>query len=257
MTGPRITSGVDSKQNYATPLELVMAASIWTGLDIVCDLAADATNARHTRYLAPRELTANYDPQKPFAPLATADLLAIRGANLQESLSACQRAVQLNEKSKIVVKNHDEKAFGLNAFVRNWTDISLRWSPTPGVPGLCWLNPEFSDIDPWAERCATEAALGAHIAFLVPASTGATWFRKHVVGYADVRFLTDRVCFDGKSPFPKDCLLAYYHPNGGKVMEGWSWKKDKVFWRTDTVRNIIEEEKVRKEISNHDYKRND
>lgn len=52
MTGPRVTSGADSKQTYATPPEFIAAVERRFG-PICFDLAADATNAKHARWYGP------------------------------------------------------------------------------------------------------------------------------------------------------------------------------------------------------------
>lgn len=90
---------------------------------------------------------------------------------------------------------------------------------------LLWLNPPFGNIAPWARKCAIQANYGARIAFLVPASVGANWYRDHVHGKARVYFLNGRICFDGKNGFPKDCLLALYGEPAG--YEVWTWKPRK------------------------------
>jgi phage N-6-adenine-methyltransferase len=113
--------------------------------------------------------------------------------------------------------------------------------------GWGWLNPEFSDIDPWAARCVETKAAGGHVALLVPAGVGANWFRDHVDGHAHVLFLNGRLCFiedwattidpatlkPGKGPprcftseplYPKDCILCLYSPEIAPGYRVWSWK---------------------------------
>lgn len=96
------------------------------------------------------------------------------------------------------------------------------------IGGLLWLNPPFANIAPWAEKCACEVQLGAEVLFLVPASVGAVWFARWVFPFADVHFLTRRLSFDGKAPFPKDCILAYYSPLWPAYagFACWDWRKD-------------------------------
>jgi phage N-6-adenine-methyltransferase len=96
--------------------------------------------------------------------------------------------------------------------------LSVEW---PRLDGWCWLNPPFANIEPWAKKCWTS---GIRAAFLVPASVGANWFRDWVDGKAYVFFLSPRLSFDGKDPYPKDCILALY----GTGMTGykcWDWRK--------------------------------
>lgn len=117
--------------------------------------------------------------------------------------------------------------------------------------GLNWLNPPFSDITPWARKCAVEAQLGAEILLLVPASVGADWYWDWVEPYADV-YSVGRIAFigshatygprhsragqlkcksaecEGCSPYPKDLILAHYHqlhPSGPQRIQRWRWKE--------------------------------
>ena len=92
--------------------------------------------------------------------------------------------------------------------------------------GTLWLNPEFGNIEPWAEKCAAEAPMRhGLILMLTPASVGAGWFQRHVHGKAYVLALAPRLSFDGKAPFPKDCMLSVY----GYGLTGFGT------WRWDTV----------------------
>lgn len=89
--------------------------------------------------------------------------------------------------------------------------------------GLLWLNPPFNEITPWAEKCALESAKGARILFLTPASVDSNWWKNYVHGKAWVDFLSPRISFDGKNPFPKPMSLAVYGVCG--VGYGpWRWK---------------------------------
>lgn len=106
-----------------------------------------------------------------------------------------------------------------NAFSYSWHAL---WKDHP----LCWLNPPFANITPWACKCAAEVQLGARILLLVPASVGANWFEHWVWPYADV-YSVGRMCFDdcydrnGKlitDDYPKDLILCHFD------------------WRNDTLR---------------------
>lgn len=102
-------------------------------------------------------------------------------------------------------------------------DMDSLQEPWHNHGGLLWLNPPFDDIAPWAAKCASEAELGARILFLTPASVGANWFAQHVHGRAHVIALNGRMSFDGKAPYPKDCILSVFGfgVNGFSV---WRWK---------------------------------
>lgn len=97
--------------------------------------------------------------------------------------------------------------------------------PTWKVKGWSWLNPPFSQIAPWVERCAYEkTAYGASIAVLVPASVGANWWKEHVHGKAFALFLNGRITFVGEAdPYIKDCTLLLYSPLIQPGYDVWSW----------------------------------
>jgi len=91
---------------------------------------------------------------------------------------------------------------------------------------LCWLNPPFANIEPWARKCEEHMLGGGNVLLLVPASVGALWFANHIANKADVYLLTKRVSYDGKSPYPKDCIIAHFHPESLGKWEAWDWTKD-------------------------------
>ena len=91
--------------------------------------------------------------------------------------------------------------------------------------GTLWLNPPFSNIAPWAEKCAKECAdRQAWTLLLVPASVGSNWFAEHVADRALVLFLTGRITFVGSTqPYPKDLLLACYGFQA-RGFSTWKWR---------------------------------
>lgn len=101
-------------------------------------------------------------------------------------------------------------------------------APWP-IRALCWCNPPYGLIEPWARRCATQGAMGSRILLLVPASVGSRWFNLWVRPYAFVFELTPRLTFEGhQKPYPKDLVLAYFGPEGFVGREPWHWKGPKV-----------------------------
>jgi phage N-6-adenine-methyltransferase len=91
---------------------------------------------------------------------------------------------------------------------------------------VCWLNPPFGNIGPWAEKCAAEGPYmgnGGVILFLTPASIGANWFARYVYRNALVIGLQGRLSFDGKNPYPKD-LLSVFGPGVPPGFEVWDWE---------------------------------
>jgi phage N-6-adenine-methyltransferase len=111
-------------------------------------------------------------------------------------------------------------------FCEEEDSLKQDWSK---INGDCWLNPPYSRIGPWAEKCAKTRSdwmlqgVEGRIFFLVPAAVGSNWFAQYVDARAAVYLLNGRISFDGLHPFPKDNLLAVYGPT--PRYEVWSWKK--------------------------------
>ncbi len=106
-----------------------------------------------------------------------------------------------------------------------------------GLPdgALCWLNPPFENLGPWMAKCAVDAAKGAQIIMLVPASVGSEWFATHVwpCPFSKVIALRPRLTFEGcKDPYPKDCMLILWGSRVGLAdpemgepkFDIWRWK---------------------------------
>lgn len=222
MSGPRLTTGENSKQDYSTPDDFLMALQERFG-EIRFDLAAHAANKKHSLYFAPEFFGEKYDPDKTFSVEDTIASLIRRGAEKTEVPEAVLAAVANGTKHEFRVRNSDLEAYALDAFAHDWSKLPV------GPEGLLWLNCEFSDIEPWATKCKIEAEQGAHIALLTPASMGANWFRDRIAGSADVYMLNGRLCFDGKNVFPKDCILSHFHPKAKGDCHLWEWKKDKLW----------------------------
>lgn len=107
-----------------------------------------------------------------------------------------------------------------NSFAQDWHKI----------PGNLWLNPEFDDIGPWAQKCAYEGALGAQILFLTPASIGSNWFAQYCHRKSLVLGLNGRITFIGsKDPYPKDLMLSCF--GFGVGFDTWRWP--------DEIANLI------------------
>lgn len=112
-----------------------------------------------------------------------------------------------------------------DSLVRPWAEMF------PG--GNLWLNPEFRDIAPWAEKCALEAPRRrGRILLLTPASIGTDWFARHVHGKALVLGLSPRMTFEGTppnpktgkvDPYPKDLMLSVFG-QGYCGFDLWRWK---------------------------------
>jgi hypothetical protein len=92
--------------------------------------------------------------------------------------------------------------------------------------GNLWLNPEYSNVMPYARKCAKSAPPGQddrRIFFLVPASTGSNWFGYHIHQKAMVRFLSPRLQFVGhENPFTQDLMLVTFGEEPG--YSWWRWR---------------------------------
>lgn len=91
--------------------------------------------------------------------------------------------------------------------------------------GWSWLNPPYSNIEPWVKKATFQSLSGAKIAMLVPASVGANWWRQWVNQFAYVTYLNGRITFVGHTaPYPKDLALLLYAPflEGGSC--NWRWR---------------------------------
>lgn len=128
---------------------------------------------------------------------------------------------------------HDFAADASNAKAATFFDAQRdalsvpHWSDSCG-DGWGWLNPPFSIIGPWAEKCRETKHDGGSLAFLVPAGVGANWFRDYVDGQARVLLLNGRLAFMPDKPtwlYPKDCILCLYSPRVAPGYEVWSWRR--------------------------------
>lgn len=108
---------------------------------------------------------------------------------------------------------------------------SFSWTRALGG-GLGWLNPPFSRIRPWAQKCRREAAEGAKIALLTPAGISTRWFDEEIAcrkGAAIVLGVRPKLIFQGfDKSFTKDLILSYFDDRlrrTGKLFEVWNWTK--------------------------------
>lgn len=112
----------------------------------------------------------------------------------------------------------------MDAFNFGWAKIAKG--------GLCFLNPPYSNITPWARKCFEEWKLGAEILLLVPMGSQ-NWYWDYVEPAAQVycvgRMVFDN-CFDKlgelvTTNYPKDLILAHYQPGKhGNRPERWRWQ---------------------------------
>lgn len=118
-----------------------------------------------------------------------------------------------------------ENAQTISYFTKEHNSLIQQWHKIE-TDGVLWLNPEFSDVEPWVQKCAAESSLVCKpILCLVPASVGANWWRKWVMPSAHVIQLNGRLTFVGHTQaYPKDlALLVYYAGLTGVSI--WQWQK--------------------------------
>lgn len=121
-----------------------------------------------------------------------------------------------------------------NSLKHDWAQVYEDYKV--GATGALWLNPPYSNIAPWAKKCADSYQENeqVEIFLLVPASVGANWFWDHVWDYATVysvgRMAFDN-CFDRKTGnlvstvYPKDLILCHYtNTSPSRTMQRWRWK---------------------------------
>ena len=114
----------------------------------------------------------------------------------------------------------EENAKAPNYFTPEEDSLKEDWST---LVGTAYLNPPFGSMVPWARKCASVRDRTGWTLLLCPSSTGAGWFQEHIVPHGFVLELAPRICFNGKQPFPKDCLLTAF--GFGIVGRGfWRWR---------------------------------
>jgi phage N-6-adenine-methyltransferase len=106
-----------------------------------------------------------------------------------------------------------------------WPDEDALTQAWWSFTGNLWLNPPFANIDPWAEKLASECRdRDGFTFFLTPASIGTEWFSKHVAGNAMVLGLSPRLTFEGcDDPYPKDLMLSVFG-FGLRGFDTWRWR---------------------------------
>lgn len=223
MSGPRISTGSDSKQDYSTPRRFLDAVEKRFGT-IVFDLAAHAGNHIVPRYFAPRAFTVKVKRGETDIEALIAGAVKA-GANEQAARHLVfEQWTLITDKGTIRIPNADFNAVAMDA-LHTESGARRNWRSHYG-DGLGWLNPEFSDIDPWAAECAYQTRCTGASSLLLTPAVFANWHHDHIAGVADVYELSGRLCFDGKNVFPKDCRLSHFWPGStGKVCI-WDWQRD-------------------------------
>jgi phage N-6-adenine-methyltransferase len=79
-------------------------------------------------------------------------------------------------------------------------------------PGVCWMNPPYSEIESWMAKAYASAEAGATVVCLVPSRTDVGWTWEWA-RRGEVRFLSGRVRFTddegntGPAPFPSAVVV--------------------------------------------------
>lgn len=144
-----------------------------------------------------------------------------------EFLQAVRRRLRIREFAIDLAADHTN--FVVEPYFTKETDaLQQPWAQFCGNgKGWGWLNPEFGDIYPWAEKCWQESRLGAQMALLVPAATDTAWWHDYVRGHGYATHLRQRIKFIGHTDlYPKGLALVLYapFPEGGDCW--WRWRDD-------------------------------
>ena len=83
---------------------------------------------------------------------------------------------------------------------RNPTEdgLSIDWPTNKAV----FVNPPYSEIARWCEKCREQFDRGCTVLLLIPPRTDTRYFHDYIVDIAEVRFIKGR--------------LKFVHPDGGK-----------------------------------------
>lgn len=90
-------------------------------------------------------------------------------------------------------------------------------------PNKVFVNPPFSDLPSWTEKCSIEYKNGSSdIVLLMPSRTDTKYFHDFVLPFAEIEFIKGRLRFidlDNSSPSPVaapfPCILAHFGGNRG------------------------------------------
>lgn len=95
--------------------------------------------------------------------------------------------------------------------------------------GLVFVNPEYSDMNPWMEKLVHEACRGVEVLGLLPSRTGPEWWHHYIVPT-----FTAMVLWDGRIRFfdPKTGKPTRYRDKRTRKMREGSGKFDNavVYW---------------------------
>lgn len=89
-------------------------------------------------------------------------------------------------------------------------------------PGHVWCNPPYGrNISRWVEKGYMESRKGSTVVMLLPSRTDTLWWHKWVMKAKEIRFLNQRLTFEGtnnKSPMP--CSIIVFTSGNHKPIIG-------------------------------------
>ena len=77
--------------------------------------------------------------------------------------------------------------------------------------GPCFVNPPYSDIEPWMEKAMLESQQGKTVVLLVPSRTCTKWWHNFAMRASEIRFIRGRLKFGNaktNAPFPS-CVVIF------------------------------------------------
>lgn len=116
--------------------------------------------------------------------------------------------------SEVVATHQFDARAGVDGLVKPWV-------------GKCYVNPPYSDVQPWVLRAVQHAATGGEVVMLVNASTDTTYWQSYVFEHATVCFLNRRVRFlkaGSTTPIANMCpsAIVYFGKNVAEFVSTWS-----------------------------------
>jgi phage N-6-adenine-methyltransferase len=78
-----------------------------------------------------------------------------------------------------------------------------------------FMNPPYSDPEPWCKKAYQESLKGKTVVGLLRGDTSTKWFHEWVYKKADLRFVRGRIKFNGKNPAPFASMIAIWKPGAG------------------------------------------
>lgn len=137
----------------------------------------------------------------------------------------------------------DKEAYGIDSFDHDWAELYKT------LGGVFWNNCEFGYIGNWSSRHKEMSARGCNSLLLIPFGTTKA-FMSNVLGSADIYLLEGRLQFIPGESFPKDCIIAHYHPGAEGNICFWDWKRDRIVSMFEKVAERLKNESYYAPLAN-------